>query len=111
MLVYIDPSLLNDEEVLSTLNSEELSDTLARVTAGEEVEFTTRTDRGIMFTVAIPWMQDGRVMGAVVIQTAAQAINANLQRYVMPVLAATFAATPSQPRCWRSSCFSFWRAS
>ena len=93
VLVYIDPSLLNDEEVLSTLNSEELSDTLARVTAGEEVEFTTRTDRGTMFTVAIPWMQDGRVMGAVVIQTAAQAINANLQRYVMPVLAATFAAT------------------
>ena len=37
-LVYIDPSLFNDEEVLSTLNSEELSNTLSRVTAGEEVD-------------------------------------------------------------------------
>ena len=93
VLVYIDPSLLNDEEVLSTLNSEELTNTLNRVTAGEEVEFTTNTSGGTMFTVAIPWMQDGRVMGAVVIQTASQVINANFQRTLIPVLIVAFAAT------------------
>ena len=93
VLMYMDSSLLNDEEVLSTLNSAELSDTLSRVVAGEEVELVTRTESGTMFTVAIPWMQDGRVMGAVVIQTAAQAINASFQRTLLPVLIAALAAT------------------
>ena len=92
VLVYIDPGLLNDEDVLSTLNSDELSDTLARVVAGEEVEFTAQTQNGTMFTVAIPWKQDDRVMGAVVIQTAAQAINASYQRTLVPVLLAALAA-------------------
>ena len=79
--------------MLSTLNSEELADTLNRVTAGEEVELTTRTGAGTMFTVAIPWMQDDRVMGAVVIQTASQVINANFQRTLLPVFIAAAAAT------------------
>ena len=92
-LVYIDPSLFNDEEVLSTLNSEELSNTLSRVTAGEEVDLITSTDTGTMFTVAIPWKQDDRVMGAVVIQTAATTINSNFRRTVMPVLIASIIAT------------------
>ena len=93
-LVYIDESLMDDQEVLSTLNSEQLSDTLGRVVAGEEVEFTAQTDKGTMFTVAIPWMQDGdAVMGAVVIQTAAQAINASYRRTLVPVLTAAAAAT------------------
>lgn len=93
-LVYIDESLMNDQEVLSTLNSEQLSDTLSRVVAGEEVEFTAQTDKGTMFTVAIPWMQDGEsVMGAVVIQTAAQAINASYRPALVPVLLAALAAT------------------
>ena len=93
VLVYIDPSLLNDQEVLSTLNSDELNDTLNSVVAGQEVEITTRTDSGTMFTVAIPWKQEGRVMGAVVIQTAAQTINTNFRRTLMPVLIASLAAT------------------
>ena len=93
VLVYIDPTLLNDEETLATLDSEELTNTLNRVVAGEEVEFITDTDRGTMFTVAIPWKQDDRVMGAVVIQTAAQAINASIQRAFVPVLVAALAAT------------------
>ena len=93
VLVYIDPSLLNDQDVLSTLNSDELNNTLARVIAGEEVEFTTNTDKGTMFTVAIPWKQNERVMGAVVIQTAAQTIRTNFRRTLIPVLSAAFAAT------------------
>ena len=93
VLVYVDQSLLNDQETMATLNSDELSETLARVVAGEEVELMNRTDRGTMFTVAIPWMQNGRVMGAVVIQTAAQAINASFQFALWPVLAAALAAT------------------
>ncbi len=93
VLVYIDPSLLDDQDVLSTLNSEELNSTLSRVTAGEEVEFTTNTDKGVMFTVAIPWMQNNRVMGAVVIQTAAQTIRTNFMRTLIPVLIASLAAT------------------
>ena len=93
VLVYIDPTLLNDQEVLATLNSEELSDTLSRVVNGEEVELINQTDRGAMFTVAIPWMQSGRVMGAVIIQTAAQAINASYQRALLPVLISAIVAT------------------
>ncbi len=93
VLVYIDPSLLNDQDILSTLNSEELSDTLTRVAAGEEVEFFTRAETGTMFTVAIPWQQDGRVMGAVVIQTAAQVINASYHNTLLNVLISALVAT------------------
>ena len=93
VLVYIDRSLLNDQEVLSTLDSEELNNTLSRVSAGEEVEITTKADSGTMFTVAIPWKQGNRVMGAVVIQTAAQIINTNFQRTLIPVLIAALATT------------------
>ena len=71
---YIDESLLNDQDVIATLDSEQLTDTMNRVLEGEEVEIFTPTDSGTMFTVAIPWMQSDRVMGAVVIQTASQTI-------------------------------------
>ena len=93
VLVYIDPSLLNDQEVLSTLTSDELTNTLSRVVAGEEVELTANTDRGTMFTVAIPWKQNERVMGAVVIQTAAQTVRTNFRHTMIPVLIAALAAT------------------
>ncbi|MBQ8080731.1 MAG: HAMP domain-containing protein [Clostridia bacterium] len=91
-LVYIDRSLLNDEDIIATLNSTELVETMNAVLQGQEVELQTSTENGTMFTVAIPWMQSDRIQGAVVIQTASQTIRAAYTGMLIPLLAATVIA-------------------
>ena len=90
--LYANNSILSDEELLATLNTEDMNLTLSRVLAGEEITKQTTVANGSMYTVAVPWMQDANVLGAVVIQTAAQAIRASYEALIWPALIATAAA-------------------
>lgn len=81
--------LLDDEEILKTFNVDDLSNTLYSVLSGQDVVTQTTTDNGPMFTVAVPWKQDERVVGAVVVQTAAQTINASYTALLWPAIWAT----------------------
>ncbi len=82
--------LLQDEDVLDTIvNIEDMSQTVVRVLHGEEVVQETSTKKGLMFTVAVPRIEQGVVVGGVVIQTAAQTIRSSYQSFLMPTIWAT----------------------
>lgn len=56
---------------------DELKSYLYRVLEGEEIVFSRADDNGkLIFTVAVPWIQEEVVLGAVVIQTSAQTVEA-----------------------------------
>lgn len=73
---YFSSVLKEHQELDSQLDFKSMLDTLYRVVAGEEIITQTQGDKGPMFTVAVPWSQDGVVVGAVYIQTAAQTVQA-----------------------------------
>lgn len=64
-------------EALQTLDAADVSDALIQVLGGQEVHsLISRTSQGPIFTVAVPWVQDDTVLGAVFIHTSSQIIEA-----------------------------------
>lgn len=71
---YFSDVIRDNKELVSQLETGDIARTLARVLMGEEVILQTKGSAGPMFTVAVPWLQNDKVVGAVYIQTAAQTI-------------------------------------
>ena len=64
-------------DALQTLNSEDVSSALLEVLKGKEVQKRiTPSVGGAVFTVAVPWVQNDTVLGAVFIHTSAQVVEA-----------------------------------
>lgn len=76
----------------ASLNGKELSQALARVLGGEEIDLRASVGGSPTFTVGVPFVQDGAVLGAVLIQTPAQVVEGGLAEFVLPVLATAAAA-------------------
>ena len=74
---YYSDVISQNKELSSQWDPQDVTRTLNRVLLGEEVIVQTKGQAGPMFTVAVPWKQQGKVVGAVYIQTAAQAIQAS----------------------------------
>lgn len=72
MTGYFSDLIRENKELASQLDTGDIARTLARVLMGEEVILQTRGTLGPMFTVAVPWLQNDKVVGAVYIQTSAQ---------------------------------------
>ena len=71
---------------LQTLSPTDVSETLREVLAGKEVHGRIiNSFRGTIFTVAVPWVQDDTVLGAVFIHTSVQQVEAQY-RGIMPQL-------------------------
>ncbi len=73
---YFSSVLSQHRELARQFDPADIVSTLSRVLNGEEVVTQSRGEAGPMFTVAVPWAQDGAVLGAVYIQTAAQNVQA-----------------------------------
>ncbi len=73
---FYNEQTLNDESLQSLPSTEEMNALLQRVALGEEIVKQTQSPTGPLFTVIVPWMQEGAVMGLVLIQTAAQTVHA-----------------------------------
>ncbi len=54
----------------------DMAEYVIRLYSGEELVLQTQTDNGVVFTVAVPWVRDGVVNGAIILQTNAQTIHA-----------------------------------
>ncbi len=68
-------SVLNENKELSAnFDANTIVETILQVMGGQEVMRQTDGPQGTMFTVAVPWKQEDRVLGAVYIQTAGQYI-------------------------------------
>ena len=81
---------------LQTLDADGVSQALLRVLQGEEVQVQMRSADGPVFTVAVPYVQNGAVLGAVFIHTSAQIINAEYHGLLLQI-AIGFAFARWQP--------------
>lgn len=79
---------------LQTLDADTVSSALMQVLSGQELQsLITRSVNGPIFTVAVPWVQDGRVLGAVFIHTSSQIIEAEYHGLFVQILVGfTFAS-------------------
>ncbi len=82
--IYLDENF-SYEDLQNTLDTENMEQAISAVLDGQEVLNKVDTPDGTMFTVAIPWRQNNRVMGAVVIQTAAHAMRSAFLQTNWPV--------------------------
>lgn len=74
-------------DMLQSLNSEELSQLMLDVLKGKEVQKRiTNASRGAIMTVAVPYVQDDTVQGAVLIHTSAQVTEAPYHALLLQVL-------------------------
>lgn len=73
-------SLLEEHKDLQTnFDAQSITSTLQAVLGGKELVTQTNSPNGPMFTVAVPWVQQGSVQGAIYIQTAAQTVRASYE--------------------------------
>jgi len=70
---------------LETLEADAVSKALIQVLSGSEVQLTLRGDHGPVFSVAVPWVQDDQVLGAVFIHTSSQIIEAEYHGLILQI--------------------------
>ncbi|MGI6686933.1 MAG: sensor histidine kinase [Christensenellales bacterium] len=93
MTSYFSSVLNENTELSTTFEPKTIIDTLIQVLNGQEVVRQTEGAQGTMFTVAVPWKQGERVLGAVYIQTAAQTVRESYEGiWLNAALASLFAA-------------------
>ncbi len=74
-------------DAVEDLTSSDVTDTLHEVLTGKEVETRiTNAANGTVFTVAVPWVQNNSVLGAVFIHTSAQVIEAEYRGVVWQII-------------------------
>ncbi|MBO5500838.1 MAG: HAMP domain-containing protein, partial [Clostridia bacterium] len=77
----------NSDNALETLDAEDVSHLLRDVLEGQEVRTkVVNAAGGIIMTVAVPYVQNNRVQGAVLIHTSAQVIEAEYHGLLMQVV-------------------------
>lgn len=62
--------------------------TLRQVLTGQEIVTSVQSESGPMFTVAVPWIDNGTVLGAVFVQTAAQTVYSGFHSLIWQVVLA-----------------------
>ncbi len=67
-----------DPEFVESLSGEDISEALRKVLSGENIRLQTRMGEDPAFTVGVPFIRNGYVSGAVLIQTRAQRIESGL---------------------------------
>ncbi len=84
--VYITPDMLETEMV--DFDRELVVSTLRQVLTGQEIVTSVQSESGPMFTVAVPWIDNGTVLGAVFVQTAAQTVYSGFHSLIWQVVLA-----------------------
>ena len=80
-------AMKNNPDTLQSLVSSDVTEALREVLTGQEVQARiTNALQGAIFTVAVPWVQDDAVLGAVFIHTSAQQIEAQYRGLVPQLL-------------------------
>lgn len=82
-----------DPGFVASLNHRDMSAALVKVMGGEEISVSVMVDNDPTFTVGVPFVQNNTVLGAVLIQTKRQVIEAGLDQLLWQVIAAATAVT------------------
>lgn len=88
--LYAAPELIANSSV--HFDQRQIIQTLSTVLQGKEVVYQSDTAAGPAFTVAVPWVDNGNVLGAVFVQTAAQTVYATYQGMTVQVAVSMLAA-------------------
>ena len=76
----------DDPDFASSLNGRELRDLLIEVMGGGEVSLRTSIGGAPTFTVGVPFVRNGTVLGAVLIHTGAQTVEGGINEVILPVV-------------------------
>ena len=93
MMDNMNMAYADNPDFAQTLNREDILEGLKRVLAGEEIELHVLQDGNDYFTVGVPFVQNGTVLGAVFMQTPAQVIRAGGAKLLVPVIGIAAAAS------------------
>ena len=81
-------AIQNNPDTVESLTTSDVTDALREVLTGKEIQTRiTNAAKGTVFTVAVPWVQNGNVLGAVFIHTSAQIIEAEYRGVVFQIVA------------------------
>ena len=83
----------DNPDFAKTLDGQDIMEGLRQVLAGKEIDLHVNVDGNDYFTVGIPFVQDGWVLGAVFMQTPAQVIKAGAAGLLLPVIGVAAAAS------------------
>ena len=80
-------AIQNNPDTVESLSTSDVTDALREVLSGKEIQTRiTNAAKGTVFTVAVPWVQNGDVLGAVFIHTSAQIIEAEYRGVVFQIV-------------------------
>ncbi len=82
----------DNPDFAKTIDRKDIADALSTVLQGEEIDLHVSVDGNDYFTVGIPFVKDGAVLGAVFMQTPAQVIEAGESALILPVAGIAAAA-------------------
>ena len=74
-----------DPEFVKSLSGSDILNALERIRAGENIRIRSESGEAPTFTVGVPFVQDGKVVGAVFIQTKAQRIESGMEDLLLKV--------------------------
>jgi len=83
----------DNPDFAKTLDRKDIMEALRRVLNGEEIDLHVNVDGNDYFTVGVPFVQAGMVLGAVFMQTPAQVIEAGASSLLLPVVGVAAAAS------------------
>ena len=90
-----------DPDFVASLSGEDISRALTQVLAGETIQVQSMVGTDPTFTVGVPFLQYGTVIGAVLIQTRAQRIESGMEDLLVQVAGmALLAAALSAVAVW-----------
>lgn len=92
MMDNMNVTYAHNPDFAKTLNGKDIMEALSRVLQGEEIELHVNVDGDDFFTVGIPFVQSGMVLGAVFMQTPAQVIEGGASELLVPVIGVAAAA-------------------
>lgn len=86
MMDNMNVAYADNPDFAKTLDGKDIMEGLRRVLNGDEIELHVNVDGNDYFTVGIPFVQNGLVLGAVFMQTPAQVIEAGASKLLLPVV-------------------------
>ena len=85
MMDNMNVAYADNPDFAQTLDGKDIMEALAQVLHGQEIDLHVNLDGNDFFTVGIPFVQNGVVLGAVFMQTPAQVIEGGASALLLPV--------------------------
>ena len=86
MMDNVQTAYSEDPDFVDSLSGDEIVSALERILGGESIRIRSESGDAPTFTVGVPFEQDGRVEGAVFIQTKAQRIESGLNEILAKII-------------------------